>query len=75
MHARIPLMGMLVLLISPIAAASVAGGAPNTMVEVMVKGFGVGVVVVVFVYTVLCFIRPGEHDSRHIKHRILGDDW
>lgn len=75
MSVRIVLVAMLVLLISPMSTASVAGGAPNAMVEVMVKGFGVGVVAVVFVYTVLCFIRPGEHDSRHIKYQILGDDW
>ncbi|KAA8977805.1 hypothetical protein [Halospina sp. K52047b] len=75
MLSRFILAVVLVFLVSPIAVASGSGGAPNAVLEIMVKGFGVGVVAAVFVYTVICFICPGEHDSRHIKHRILGDDW
>lgn len=75
MLVRIVLMTTLMVLLSPVTAASATGGEPSAVLEIMVKGFGVAVVAAVFVYTVLCFIRPGEQDSTHIKRRILGQDW
>lgn len=36
---------------------------------------GVVIVVLVTVYCVKCFLHPGEYQTRHIKRRILVDDW
>lgn len=71
------IFSLMLVSLAPVAAvaASGHGEAPNPVAEVLVEGFGVIVVAAVFVYTVLCFIRPGEHDGGHIKHRILGDEW
>lgn len=37
--------------------------------------FGIAIVTWVFIYTLRCFLRPGEHDTQHVKRRILHDGW
>lgn len=42
---------------------------------VLIEITGTAIVVGVFLYTVKCFLWPGEKDNRHIKRRILRDHW
>lgn len=47
---------------------------PTTLGYLLVI-IGTVVVALVFLGTVVFFIRPGERDSNHIKRRILRDDF
>lgn len=65
-----------VTLAEPVAATVASSNAPDSaLLEVVVKGLAVTVVAGVLIYTLKCFLRPGERNSQHIKHRILHDNW
>lgn len=49
------------------------GGGPGVL-DYIVAGLGAILVVLVCVFTVKFFFRPGERSPEHIKHRILHDD-
>lgn len=65
-------IGLLMVIAAP--AVATQGSAPNDVVAVLVKGSASAIVALVFLYTVKCFVRPGEQQQAHIKHRILRDD-
>ena len=64
-----------VTLAGPVAAAASSNAPESTLLAVVVKGLAIVIVAGVLIYTVRCFLRPGERNSQHIKHRILHDNW
>lgn len=58
-----------------VRAADADAAAGHGMMGLVVYIVGIVIVAWVFIYTVRCFLRPGEHDSRHVKRRILRDGW
>lgn len=56
-------------------AASNHAMAGHGLPGVILETVGTVIVATVTVYVVKCFMRPGETDKQHIKHRVLRDYW
>lgn len=55
--------------------AQAANDSAHDMLDIVLVVFGVLIVLLVIVYTIKYFVWPAETDARHIKRRILHDDW
>lgn len=54
---------------------SVHSGEDHTGLDWIIVAFGVAVVIGVLVFTIKYLVWPGEKSRRHIKRRILKDEW
>lgn len=56
-------------------AAMTHAAADHGIQGLIIESVSLIIVLGVLVYTVKCFLWPGERDDRHIKRRILHDHW
>lgn len=54
---------------------SVHSDEDHTGLDWIIVAFGVVVVIGVLIFTIKYLVRPGEKNRRHIKRRILKDEW
>ena len=73
--SKVPLWSLFVGMMVNGEVAQAVNDSAHDMLDIVLVVFGVLIVLLVIVYTIKYFVWPAETDARHIKRRILHDDW